>query len=530
MSVIEDIGSYDVIVIGSGLGGLLAGNGLVRKGYSVLMLEEHSVPGGCTTNFERGDYRFEASNHVMNGCEPGGMTYAQLEKVGAQDRTEFIKIHSFGRQINEVKGTDYDLPWATDAHVEMLTKNFPDEEDGIRAYYERFNEMAEGLLSLYGSEGPEDAAAQARATRAMQEFGSLSGKTGKQVLDEYVSNPDLIRLMCAIPSGFLGTPCEEADAGMLIMTEMVFRANGGSAYYPNGGSGKLSQDLADHFEENGGTLHYQRRVKEIVFEDGQATGVIASKRKMGQFVSARARAVVCAADLTALVSKMCPEGAFPPDYVKSIEESVPSVSAVMLFLGLNVDLREHGIDDIKQSRTWGEVDVNSMFSEDAMRGDYSKLPVGSVTIYSHMDPTCCPPGKSVLGMLELGEPSVFEPLLGRGRQRGRAYKEMKKKISDQLVAIAARTLGIPDLEKYIEVLELSTPQTIERYTGNRGGAYVGWKYTPDQVEGGFSQNSPVENIILCGHWVSPGGGVCNAMAGGNNAAELVDQYLSQASS
>ncbi len=528
MSEIEDIGSYDVVVIGSGLGGLLAGNGLARRGYRVLMLEEHSVPGGCTTNFEREDYRFEASNHVMNGCEPGGMTYAQLEKVGAQDRTEFIKIHSFGRQINEVKGTNYELPWATDAHVAMLIENFPAEEDGIRAYYERFNEMAEGLLSLYGPQDPDDAERRARASRAIREFGSLSGKTGKQVIDEYVSSPELIRLMSAIPSGFLGTRLEEADAGMLIMTEMVFRANGGSAYYPKGGSGKLSQDLADHFEESGGTLHYQRRVTEIVFEDGRAVGVIASKRRKGQFVSARTRAVVCAADLTALVCKMCPAGTFPPEYVKTIEQSVPSASAVMLFLGLNTDLRDHGVHDIKMSRTWGEVDVHAMFSEDALRGEYADLPIGSVTIYSHMDPTCCPQGKSVVAMLELGDPSVFESLLGRGRQRGRAYKEKKKEISDQLVAIAARTLGIPDLHEYIEVLELSTPQTIERYTGNRGGAYVGWKYTPDQTEGGFSQESPVENLILCGHWVSPGGGVCNAMAGGNNAAELVDQYLTQA--
>ncbi|MCP5069678.1 MAG: NAD(P)-binding protein, partial [bacterium] len=96
------MGRYDVIVIGSGLAGLLAGCGLARKGYRVLMLEEHSIPGGCTTNFERKGYRFEASNHVMNGCERGGMTYAQLEKVGAHERAEFIKIHSFGRQIDEI--------------------------------------------------------------------------------------------------------------------------------------------------------------------------------------------------------------------------------------------------------------------------------------------------------------------------------------------------------------------------------------------------------------------------------------------
>ncbi|MCP5067089.1 MAG: NAD(P)/FAD-dependent oxidoreductase [bacterium] len=526
MDEIEAIGRYDVIVIGSGLAGLLAGNGLARKGYRVLMLEEHSIPGGCTTNFERKGYRFEASNHVMNGCERGGMTYAQLEKVGAHERAEFIKIHSFGRQIDEIKGTNYELPWATDAHVEMLIENFPDEEEGIRGYYARFGPMAEALLSTYAPQDPDDKAQQERVRDAVAEFGALAGKTGKQVLDEYVSHPELIRLMSAIPSGFLGTPCEEVAAGMLIMTEMVFRANGGSAYYPKGGSGQLSQVLADHFEDNGGELQYNRRVTEIVFEDGRAAGVIARKRK-GQYISAQARAVVCAADLTALVSQMCPQGTFPAEYVKSIEESVPSMSAVMLFLGLDIDVRDYGIHECKLSRAWGAADVGTMFGEAALEADYSQLPIGSVTIYSNMDPTCCPEGKSVVAMLVLGVPEVFEPLLGRGRQRGRAYKEKKQEISAQLLATATRTLGIPDLEEHVEVLELATPLTIERFTGNRGGAYVGWKYTPAQAEGGFPQTSPVENLILAGHWVVPGGGVCNAMAGGNNAAELVDTYLQQ---
>ena len=70
MDEIEDVGSYDAIVIGSGMAGLMAGNALVQKGHRVLMLEKHVIPGGYTTNFERKGFRFEASNHVINGCEP----------------------------------------------------------------------------------------------------------------------------------------------------------------------------------------------------------------------------------------------------------------------------------------------------------------------------------------------------------------------------------------------------------------------------------------------------------------------------
>jgi len=89
----------------------------------------------------------------------------------------------------------------------------------------------------------------------------------------------------------------------------------------------------------------------------------------------------------------------------------------------------------------------------------------------------------------------------------------------------SRALGIADLERHIEVMELATPITLERYTSNRAGAYVGWKYSTDQAQAHFSQKSPVENLFLCGHWVSPGGGVSNVMRGGIIAAEIADGYL-----
>ena len=97
------------------------------------MLEKHAMPGGCTTNFERKGFRFEASTHVINGCEPGGMIYQQLAKIDAQDRIEFIKLGSFGRIVDEARGTEFDLPWELGEHVEMLVGQFPHEETGSGA-------------------------------------------------------------------------------------------------------------------------------------------------------------------------------------------------------------------------------------------------------------------------------------------------------------------------------------------------------------------------------------------------------------
>jgi len=502
----------------------MAGNGLVKRGYRVLMLEKHAIPGGCTTNFERKPFRFEGSTHVINGCEPGGMTYRELAKIGAQDRVEFIKLPSFGHVVDEVRGKEFDLPWALGEHVEMLVGQFPHEEAGIRSYYEKYGNMAENLLAGLGEEAAQDPELQAGLASAGQEFMALQGRKVKEVLDEYISDPRAIEMITAIPSGFTGTPYDELDAGNAIMCDLIFRVDGGDAYYPRGGSGHMSQVLADLFQENGGELLLKRGVEQVTFTNGLASGIVARKGA-DEYISARGRCIVAASDLTALVNQLCPEGSFPADYVESVNQRIPGISAVVLFAGLDIDLRQYGVTHCEISRTWAEQGAPSPFEEVARECDYSKLPSASATIYNHIDPSCCPEGKSVVATMVLAEPGLFERALEPGRKRGRAYKELKKRITSQLLEKMARALDIADLERHVEVLELATPITFERYTSNRGGAYVGWKYSSDQAQSHFPQQSAVANLFLCGHWVSPGGGVSNVLTGGNGAAEIAAAYL-----
>ena len=524
MPEIEDIGSFDAIVVGAGMAGLMAANSLARRGHRTLLVEKHAVPGGCTTNFERADYRFEASNHVINGCRPGGMTYRLLEQIGAEKRVEFIKLASFGRVVDEARGTEFSLPWDLDEHIEMLVAQFPHEEKGLRRFYRKYGEMAKVLVGSLGTSPESHPEIFERLPAAGEDYAALEGLKAKDVLLEYVSDRHLVSTMLAIPSGFMGTSYDVLDAGSAIMCDMIFRLDGGQAYYPKGGSGEMSRVLADLFVENGGTLLLNRAVAEIQFQGGRAVGVLAKKR-VDHFLSARGRCVVSASDLTTLVNRLCPDGTFPAEYVKAVNERVPSISSVILFAGLDIDLRARGIHDSEITRTWAASDVPSPFKRVARTCEFSKLPSAMATIYSNIDPSCCPPGKSVVATMCLAEPELFERSLGSGRQRGRAYKELKQRITAELLAKMERALGIPDLESHAEVLELATPITIERFTENRGGAYVGWKYSSDQARGHFPQQSPIENLLLCGHWVSPGGGVSNVMSGGLAVAELADAYL-----
>jgi prolycopene isomerase len=521
---IEDFGSFDVIIIGAGMGGLVAGNALADKGYRVLMLEKHVTPGGLTTNFERKGFRFEVSIHLLNGCEPGGAIYEQLRKIGAHDLVEFIKVETLMLWRDLARGIDHQLPAALADYVETLVRIFPHQEQGIRGFYGKYQPMAEFLFGDFKLSKEERPAFREKHADIMQDFLSLEGKSGADILDPYISDPEL-RDMMTILTGFFGLRYDEIDAFTFIMGDLSYRVKGEGAYYPKGGSGHLSRVLADLFEERGGTLLLSREVERVTFSDGLADGIVARKRRSGQ-LSARGRCIIANSDITALVRSLTPPGAFPADYVTEIEERVPCVSAVVIYAGLDIDLRERGITDYEIQATWGEQSSSELINEIARTGDYSRLPTGGATVYSNIDPTCCPPGKSVVSAICFAEPELFERALDGGRKRGKAYKELKQRITAQLLEKMARALGIPDLESHVEVVELATPVTLKRYTSHRGGSFVGWKNTPDQ--GAFntiSQRSPVGNLFLCGQWIFPAGGVSPVIMGGNNAAELADAYL-----
>ncbi len=528
MAEIEEIGSFDAIIIGAGMGGLVAGNALAKKGYSVLIVEHHTIPGGCTTNFERKDFRFEVSTHLLNGCEPGGAIYEELRKIDAHDLVEFIKVDTLFLWRDLLRGRDMRLPLALSDYVEALVELFPHEEKGIRDFYGKYGRLAEFLYVASRASDEEKPALLEEHGSLIEDFRNLQGKTAKDILDQYVSDPEL-REMMTILSGFFGLCQDELDALIFIMADLSFRIPGQGGYYPKGGSGHLSAVVADLFQKRGGKLLLGRRVTELTFSDGLVDGIIAVKRNGHRF-AAKSRCVIANSDLTTLVSDLAPAGTFPNDYVEMIRERVPCCSAVIIYAGLDFDLRDRGINEYEIHATWGEENSSSLINEISRTGDYSRLPNGSVTVYSNVDPSCCPEGKSVIATICFADPEVFEAALEGGRKRGKAYKALKKRITSQILEKMGRTLQVPDLERHVEVVELATPVTMKRYTLHRNGSFVGWKYTPDQ--GGFDpipQQSPVENLFLCGHWVFPAGGVAPVIAGGNNAAAMADEYLSNGS-
>jgi all-trans-retinol 13,14-reductase len=127
------MGNYDVIVIGGGLGGLTAGAKLSREGKKVLLIEQHTVPGGCATTFRRKDFLVEAGLHEMDGLDSGDPKLQIFNELEVLQNIEFVEVPDLYRFK---KGSrDIVIPANRDEAIKVLVQQFPKEEKGIIKFF-----------------------------------------------------------------------------------------------------------------------------------------------------------------------------------------------------------------------------------------------------------------------------------------------------------------------------------------------------------------------------------------------------------
>jgi phytoene dehydrogenase-like protein len=523
-----ELPNYDAIIIGAGMGGLVCGNLLAYKGYKVLIVEKNHDPGGYCTHFTRKGYTFDAAVHFFNGCEPGGMVFEILKKFNAEDCVEFIKLDEIFHWVNPKYQTDFHAPTSLQEYVDRLADLFPNDAENIRKFYKKYTKVAKFMLAWIKAEG--------LTKKIFLVLGNLLTfvlflrcfkKTVADIIAPYVksSNTALYEIMTALSVFFSLAPEKLSALTFLVGTLCLFIEG---AYYPRGGTGNFSRALADIFVKRGGTLMLQTEATRVIFSDKKVTGIVV-KDKRGQKKKLSTRVLVSNSDVTTLVTDLCPTSTFPASYLQKINSRNPATSAVMVYVGLNLDLKKYNITEYEYwAASWGGDNSPELIEYAINTADYSKLYGGPLSITSNIDPTCCPPGKSVFTTIYYAISEPFKKVLDEGERRGDQYKALKAKIAEQFISQISHALSIPDLAEHIEVIEVATPITMKRYTQCRDGSCVGWEVTPEQMMAGqVSQKTPVPNLFLCGQWAGFGGGISPVMTSGDVASHLASKYLAK---
>ncbi len=482
----EPKGSYDVVVIGGGIGGLTCGALLAMNRMSVLIAEQGSKPGGCCSSFEHKGYIFDNGLCSLTGCEFDGAIYETLMELGLISNIEFIKMEPVIRII----GSDYDMRISSTEDLEdKLVELFPMEAFAIRIFLAECKAMATEMERLFKTSLDLVNIVQKIFfyITFLFKYGGMrkyGGKSWQEVITSLFEDVKLRTIFLSV------TPF---DPRTMAPLPMMILGIGEGFYYPKGGARALADLLADGVSKYHGDLALNTKVDKILIEDNKAIGVA-----LGSGRQIRSRYVISNVDAKQTFLNMVGKERLTTGFRKRLEESQLSNSPFLVSLGVSLNLKVMGFDK-------AYIVYNPNDNIDELFGNNPEKHQMTIVINSIKDPSQVPNSNTCVQLLVMFPYDAVEN-----------WEAEQDFIADKLIASADRI--IPGLSEHIICRHIITPMTMEQSTLNSQGT-MGWLPIPGSKM--RSQRTPIKNLYQAGQWTYPGAGVPNAIISGRNAKELI---------
>ncbi|MBF2035328.1 MAG: NAD(P)/FAD-dependent oxidoreductase [Leptolyngbyaceae cyanobacterium T60_A2020_046] len=479
----------DIVVIGSGVGGLGCGALLARYGLRVVVCESHTIPGGAAHGFQRQGFHFDSGPSLYSGLSyrPSNNPLSQVLDAIAEP-VDWLTYDTWGCCLPE--GT-FDTQVGAEQFCTVLERlrgpAAVAEWQRLQAMMRPYGEAAIALppAALRADWGAVQTAAPF-AGRLLPHALRVARLTGpfQSLMDEVVRDPFIrnwLDLLCFLLSGLPAAGTSAAE--MAFMFADWYRP-GVVLDYPKGGSAALVSALVQGLEKFGGTLRLGAHVAQVIVKGDRAVGV---RLRTGEEILAR-RAVISNASVWDTLP-LLPAGSVPEQW-RSQRQQTPACDS---FMHLHLGIDATGLSP--------DLACHHIVVQDWAAGVTAPQNVILISIPSILDPGLAPPGKHVIHVYTPGnEPYALWQGLDR---RSPEYAEFKHQRSAALWAALARV--IPDVRDRVEVSLVGTPLTHERFLRRYRGSYgpaiaAGKALFP-------GPKTPLNGLLCCGDSTFPGIGL-----------------------
>jgi phytoene dehydrogenase-like protein len=484
-------------IIGAGIAGLSAGCYGQMNGYDTRIFEMHNKPGGCCTTWESEGYKIDGCLHWLTGSNPGQSFYPLWEELGAVQGQNFIHHDEYARIEGE--GGKAFIVYSDINQLEQHMKELaPEDKEVIEEFVNGIRTMAhfpmpvEKARELYG---PIDGFKMMLKMRPYLLFMRKWENITVQDFAQRLKNPFLRQVF-----PFAVNLQNSLDFPMLGLLQPLAWMDQRTAGYPVGGSLEFSRAIERRYLALGGKIHYESRVEEILVENDKAVGV-----QLDDGSEHHSDIVISAADGRTTIFDML-DGNYINGKIQGYYDELPP-SRPVIYISLGVD---RSFDEIPHQVTGIDFPLESPIT--IGEKERNRL---NVQIYN-FDPSLAPAGKTVMRIYFASDYEYWKELMWDPER----YEAEKEHIADQVVSSLDRRF--PGLADQVEMWDVATPMTFERYTGNWLGTFLGWKITTKTLMMGLSKTLPgLENFYMAGQWVQPGGGVPTAAMSGRNVTQII---------
>ena len=486
-----------IIIIGAGVAGLSAGCYGQMNGYRTQIFEMHTKPGGVCTTWERKGYKIDGCVHWLTGSRPGTDFYNLWEEIGVIQERSMIDHEEYAR-IEGNEGKVFIVYTDIDRLEQHMKELAPEDEDVIEDFT---TGIRDSLSFPIPYEKPPDIFTPIDVIKflfKMRPFLKLFRKWGKITIQDIAprfKNPFLREVF-----PFIFNLQNPPNFPMMAVLKVFAWMHEKTAGYPVGGSLELARAIERRYLTLGGKLNYKSHVVKILVENDQAVGV-----QMADDINHHSDIVISAADGHTTIFDML-NGKYINKKIQGYYDELPIYSP-LIYIGLGV---ANAFKEIPRTVTG----IDFPLDEPIMIGGKERKRM-SVQAYN-FDPTLAPAEKTFVRVMFASDYEYWKKL----KQDPDQYKTEKEEIADKVVTSLDRRF--PGLAAQVEMRDVATPMTFERYTGNWQGSFQGWRESTKTTRMRMKKTLPkLKNFYMAGQWVQPGGSIPTAVMTGRHAIQII---------
>ncbi len=482
---------FDVVVIGSGLGGLLCANILCKGGFSVCLIEKNHKLGGSLQTFGRRACFFNTGLNYTESLDDGQILNQYFRYFGLMDKLKLRRLDTDGFEVISFNDGVYKFAMGHDHFVDTLASHFPHEKEGLKEYVKGIRSVCKSLplytLSDFQPNIYNNPSIGIGAVNFIQshisDYRLQNILAGNNMLYAGVENKTPLLVHALINSSFIDSAWRLID-----------------------GSHQLVDILADNIESYGGIIIKNSEAKKFIFEAGVLKYIEVSN---GEHIESKY-----------FISNVHPEktlemvepGKIKKAFlarIKNLENTMGMFTVYIVFKKETFPYLNHNFYHFNQDNVW----VAGQYSPEKWPQNYLLMTTATSTSVSYAD--CC----SIITYMDYNELKQWEQT--GVDNRGEAYVKFKKQKAEKLINVVEQQF--PGIRSCIDAYYTSTPLTWRDYTGTRAGSAYGiLKDFNRPMESFILPRTKISNLFFTGQNINIHGILGVTISSVLTCAELID--------